>query len=195
MRHESKPMLIRIDHIVYQIMKVFTWISGGAVVAVMLLAFADVVSTKFFNRAIPSATEMITYMNVLIVLPTLGYIQLDTGHINVELFSKIPAAGKKAIRLFSNLLGLAISAMLGWFALKQTGVYIVKGTLSSVSALTKGAFVIWPFAAVFAFGLFAFSVAIIWSFVREFTGLEIVNNPMEMGPYEGEPDKESEEGV
>lgn len=188
MKKPIAPALLKADRIVYKLMKWFSYLSGCAVVAIMLLAFADVISSKFFNKAIPSATEWITYLNVVVVLPTLAYIQLDTGHINVELFSGINRTVKVIIRVVGNLLGLACSALLGWYSLQLAGTYYLKNTMSSTSALTKGAFLLWPFVAIFAFGFFVFAVAIIWSFVREVTGLDIVNNPIETGPYteEGE---------
>lgn len=186
MKKKPSSSLVKADHIVYTALKYFSYLSGIAVLAIMLLAFADVISSKVFGKAIPSATEWITYLNVVVVLPTLAYIQLDTGHINVELFSGGNRIVKLVIRVLSNVLGLISSALLGYSALKLTGVYFVKHTLSSSSALTKGAFLLWPFVAVFAVGFLVFALAIIWSFVREFSGLEIVNNPLETGPYQEE---------
>lgn len=186
MKKEPSFALIKADQIVYKLLKWFSYISGCAVLAIMLLAFADVASSKLFDKAIPSATEWITYLNVVVVLPTLAYIQLDTGHINVELFSGIGKSAKVITRVFGNLLGLGSSALLGWHSLQLMRTYLAKGTMSSVSALAPGAFLLWPFVAIFALGFIVFSIAIIWSLVREFTGLEIVNNPMEMGPYKEE---------
>ena len=190
MKKKPSPSLVKVDRIVYKTLKYFSYLSGIAVLAIMLLAFADVISSKVFGKAIPSATEWITYLNVVVVLPTLAYIQLDTGHINVELFSGGNRMAKLVIRVLSNVLGLISSALLGYSALKLTGVYFVKHTLSSSSALTKGAFLLWPFVAVFALGFLVFAAAIVWSFVREFSGLEIVNNPLETGPYQEEGDEE-----
>lgn len=186
MQKKPSARLVKADCFIYRVMKWFSYISGGAVVAIMLLAFADVVASKLFNKAIPSATEWITYLNVVVVLPTLAYIQLDTGHINVELFSGIGKRAKLVVRVFGNLLGLGSSALLGYYALKLMAGYMDKGTMSSSSALTPGAFLLWPFVAVFAMGFLVFALAIVWSFVREFTGLEIVNNPIDMGPYKEE---------
>lgn len=191
MKREPSPSLIKADRLVYNLMKWFSYISGGAVLAIMLLAFADVASTKIFGKAIPSATEWITYLNVIVVLPTLAYIQLDTGHINVELFGKMGRVSRKIIRMVGNLLGFGASALLGWYSLQLMATYLEKRTMSSSSALTAGAFLLWPFVAVFALGFVVFALAIVWSFVREFTGLEIVNNPMEMGPYTEEGGEET----
>lgn len=95
MKKKPSPALVKADGIVYKALKYFSYLSGIAVLAIMLLAFADVISSKVFGKAIPSATEWITYLNVVVVLPTLAYIQLDTGHINVELFS----GGNRIVKL------------------------------------------------------------------------------------------------
>lgn len=191
MKKTPSPALVKADHVMYKLLRWFSYLSGAAVVVIMLLAFADVISSKLFNRAIPSATEWITYLNVVVVLPTLAYIQLDTGHINVELFSSRNRKLKLAVRVFGNLLGLLSSGLLGWCALQLTGTYFTKHTVSASSALTRGAFLLWPFVAVFALGFLVFAAAIIWSFVREFSGLEIVNNPLEMEPYHEEGEDEA----
>ncbi len=191
MKGNPNRSLQRIDQGIYQMMRAFSWISGGAVIAIMLLAFLDVICSKLFSFGIPGATEWITYLNVILVLPTLAYIQLDTGHINVELFSKMNPKVKTVIRVFSNILGLGCSGFLGICACKLMLSYMERGTMSATSAMAKGAFLLWPFVGVFALGFIVFAISIVWSLVREFTGLDIVNNPMEMGPYTG--DKEVEQ--
>lgn len=169
MRNSSK--IARLEKIDEWLLRVSRWISylvGVALLAIMILAFLDIIAAKFFNSMIPSATEWITYLNVVAVFPAVAYVQLSRGHTNVEFLNEyLPKPVQKGIRIFSDILGAVVSGLVAWRAYVQTANKYASHEMSSSSALAKGSFPIWPFALVLAIGMTLLAIAFLWCVVRE----------------------------
>lgn len=168
------PAFAKADKVIFKISKYISYAGGVAVCAIMLIAVIDVILAKFFKTALPSATEWITYLNVLIVFPPLAYVQLERGHTNVELFNnKFPPLVLKIIRICSLVLATAVMAFLAWLGFKMTVAKFLSGESSSSDAFAVMAFKIWIFGAVYTVGSGLCALSFLWSLVREFTGLSI----------------------
>ena len=175
MKKKTAPAwLLKIDRGYTKGMKLLSYIGGGAVMLVMLISIVDVLLAKFFHSALPSATEWVTYLNIVIVFCPFAYVQLVRGHTKVDLLDgKIPHWLSKGIRVFSHILAVGVMGFLtwrGWVVLLQK---IASGESSSVDVFAKMAFKIWPFALIFTVGCALGTLAFLWSIVREFTGLSI----------------------
>ncbi len=159
----------RADRVVLRVSRCISYIVGAAILIIMLLALLNVITSKLFKFSIPSATEWITYLNILAVFPAVAFVQLDRGHTRVDLLDHLmPGAGKKIIEVFSDLLGAGVCVLLSWRAFVLFEDQLRMGTMSSSSALTKGAFPLWPFSL--ALGLFCalWMLTFLWSILRCF---------------------------
>ncbi|MCD7817870.1 MAG: TRAP transporter small permease, partial [Lachnospiraceae bacterium] len=147
---------------------------------VMVIAVVDIIMAKIFQAALPSATEWITYLNVLIVYPALAYVQLARGHTRVDMFDKIfPPIVKKIIRILSFILAVAVMAFLTWRGACLTITKLATHESSSMDASAIFAFQIWVFSAIYTIGCGLCTLSFVWSILREFMGLSIFEKKIE----------------
>ena len=83
----------------------------------MLICFADVVGTNFFDWPVPGTLEITESTMVLIVFGALAYTQEKRGHIRVEiLHGFMSARGKSLADLFTHFLALVFFVLLAWYS-------------------------------------------------------------------------------
>src|SRR5512138_2975434 len=88
--------------------------------ASMLICFADVVGTNFFDWPVPGALEITESTMVLIVFGALAFTQEKRGHIRVELLHGYMSARLKSLAdLFTHFLALVFFVLLGWYSLGE----------------------------------------------------------------------------
>lgn len=163
----SRSRFERIDAVVLKISRWISYLVGAAILVIMLLALVNVIVTKLFKFSVPSSTEWITYLNILAVFPAVAFVQLDRGHTRVDLFdNRFPPFLQKVIEIFSDLLGMALCGLISWRAFVLFQDQLRKGTMSSSSALTKGAFPLWPFSLMLSVFCALWLLAFGWSIVR-----------------------------
>lgn len=118
-----------------------------------------------------------TYLNIPVVFLSAAYVQLERGHTHIDLiYMHFPKWGQKIVHTVGNLLGVGVSAFIGYRAVLST---IQKLQIVEKSSSAASAFVVWPFAAVIALGFLLMAVAFLWSLVREF--VLPPRNPFEPG--------------
>lgn len=165
---KSSGAFEKIDSLFLRVTRLISYGSGVCLCFIMILAFCNVISSKLFNHAISNATDIIAYMNVPICFLSIAYVQLDRGHTNIMLlqqhFHPILA---KIIRVFSNLLGAFVSAIVGWRAIIQMNTWL---TTNATASSNINGIRIWPYAGILAFGYLLLAVCFLWSIVREFAG-------------------------
>lgn len=170
MKHENDAPLTRferVDQVIFRITKWISYLVGAAILAIMLLALVNVLVSKIFKFSIPSSTEWITYLNILAVFPAVAFVQLDRGHTRVDLFdNKFSPVVQKIIEIFGDLVGMGVCALVSWRAFVLFEDHIQKGTMSSSSALTKGAFPLWPFSLMLSVFCALWFLTFGWSIVR-----------------------------
>ncbi len=174
MREKKSPRsgLMKADRVVFKLSKYCSYAGGVAVVMVMLVAVIDVVLAKFFKMSFPSATEWITYLNVLIVFAPLAYVELARGHTRVDLLGeKSPPAVSKIIRIFALLLSAVVFGYLTYCGVKLVRNQFITGTSSSSDAFAKLAFDLWIFGVIYTLGCALATLSFLWALLREFTGI------------------------
>lgn len=160
------PALVRFDNGIFKVMKWISYVSAICLLVITLLSTADVIANKIFNHGITNATEIVTYLNIPVVFLSTAFVQLERGHTHIDLiYVHFPMWAQKLIHTIGNILGVAISAFIGYRAIILTTQKIATKAMSS-SATT--AFIIWPFVALIAAGFAFMAVAFLWSLVREF---------------------------
>lgn len=169
MKKEGKapnPALIRFDNGIFNVMKWISYISAVCLFVITILSTADVAGNKIFDHGITNATELVTYLNIPVVFLSAAFVQLERGHTHIDLiYTHFPQWAQKLIHTVGNVLGVAISAFIGYRAVILTTQKFASVAKSSSSI---NAFVIWPFVALIALGFLLMAVAFLWSLVREF---------------------------
>lgn len=169
---KSMATLKKIDKTFLTVCRWISYLVGVALLAIMILAFADIIAAKFFKSMVPSATEWITYLNVVAVFPAVAFVQLSRGHTNVDFLSEyLPKIVQKGIKILGHLLGALVSFLIGWYGFVNMAGKYQKHEMSSSSALTKGAFQVWPFCLIMSVCCMLLALAFLWCIVREVTGL------------------------
>lgn len=83
----------------------------------MLICFADVVGTNFFDWPVPGTLEFTESTMVLIVFGALAFTQEKRGHIRVEiLYAVFPPAVQSFLDLLTHLIALVFFVLLAWYS-------------------------------------------------------------------------------
>ncbi len=83
----------------------------------MLICFADVVGTNFFDWPVPGTLEITESTMVLIVFGALAFTQEKRGHIRVEILHGFMSARMKSLAdLFTHFLALVFFVLLAWYS-------------------------------------------------------------------------------
>jgi len=85
--------------------------------ASMLICFADVIGTNFFDWPVPGALEITESTMVLIVFGALAFTQEKRGHIRVEILHGLMSARMKSLSdLITHLVALVFFVLLAWYS-------------------------------------------------------------------------------
>lgn len=90
-------------------------LAGVALMIMMLIGAADVISSKLFNMPIPATFELTEALMVVSAFMAIGYNQYNRGHIAVTLFTSRladPTAG--IFRLISHFLTFVFFFLIAW---------------------------------------------------------------------------------
>ena len=160
------------------------WTSYLAAVAlgvITFVCFVDVITWKFFGWTLPSATDLVTYLNLVLVFLAAAYVQMDRGSVAIELLqNKFNRVVKLAVRIFASTLGAGscfFASYRSWYQLAD---------LYNTHAMATGDwhFRLWPFQAVLVFGFFCLGLAFLFTICRDVT-----NYRLRRGVYAPKPGK------
>lgn len=155
----------RADAAVVAVLRYISWISGVCLIAIMLIAFFNVLGEKIFHYGIPMSNELIQYLHIPVVFLAAAYVTLDRGHVKIDLLSaKLPQRVQWVCTLIGNALGVFICGFISQRGFVQMGKFFTRHKMSSVSGM---AFPLWPFALIFSIGFAMFAFSFLWSIVRQ----------------------------
>lgn len=81
----------------------------------MLLTSTEVLSRAVWNRPIPGAVEMSSYMLAIFILLGIAYTQQVKGHVRVTMLtSRLGEKAEAGLSVFTTLLSLFIVTLLAW---------------------------------------------------------------------------------
>jgi TRAP-type C4-dicarboxylate transport system permease small subunit len=90
------------------------WISGGAIVAMMLLTCADVV-LRFFRKPIPGTYELVCFLGAVAVSFAMAHTSIEKGHVSVSfVVSHFPPRLQRLIDCITSCFGLFIFGFIAW---------------------------------------------------------------------------------
>lgn len=153
----------RLDRWFTRFTKWMSYVAACALGVVTLVCFVDVITWKLFGWTVPSATDLVTYLNLVLVFMAAAYVQMDRGSVSIELLqNKFQKVVKLATRVFGSVLGVGVcffAAYRGWFRLVD---------MYNSNAMADGAwhFRLWPYQAVLVFGFVCLGLAFLFAIAR-----------------------------
>ena len=139
--------------------RLFAFLSGIALLLMMLLGAIDVIGSNMFNQPLPGAFEGTEALMVASVFLALGLSQQRRAHISVEvLVGMMPRLARRMSELFSALLCALFFGMIAWFGWGIALKSFMAGEFSS--GLIN--FPIWPAKIALAFGATLMTVQCLW---------------------------------
>ena len=175
MGQSTHPTIERIDTFACKILKYIAWVSAVCLVAIMLVAFFNVLGEKLRGvglpvTGIPASTEIIQYLHIPVVYLAAAYVTLDRGHTRIDLISaKFPKALEKCCTIIGDILGLGVCGLIAWRGFVQMGKFIARHKMSSVSGV---GFPLWPFALIMSVGYILLALSLIFHIVRTVSGYQ-----------------------
>jgi len=99
---------------VHKLSKILSSISSVALVSIMVLTVADVIS-RIFKRPITGTYEIVGLLGAIVIgfgIPITSWIR---GHIYVDfLTQKFPQGRRNVVNIFTRLLGIGLFFVAGW---------------------------------------------------------------------------------
>ncbi len=167
MTEQNDGLLAKIDHMIVKIIRYVSYVSGVALVGIMLVAFFNVLGEKILKHGIPASTEIIQYLHIPVVFLAAAYVTLDTGHTKIDLLSShFPKGLQNFFTTVGNVLGAFICGFIGVRGIVQMNKFISTHAKSSTTGV---GFDKWPFALIFSIGFFLLALSFVWSIVRQYT--------------------------
>ena len=121
------------------------WINNAGVTILtlmMVLTVADVTLRYFFNKPILGSYEITEYMMAMLAAFTIGYAAILKAHVNVDLvFSRLPERAQGIISIFTNMLCVALFALMFWRNIYQSLVLREAGSVSPALSIPEFPFI------------------------------------------------------
>lgn len=163
---KGRSWFSKADRGIRLVAKYFSWIAVACILVMAFLSTIDIISSKFFGKAIGVQNELVQYLMIPTFVCFLANVQLETGIMSVDIFSKRYGPRlSKVMYLLSNVLGTAFFSLVGARSVVLLKQYIEKKTASSMSAYS---FPLWPFGLILAIGMFFFAFSFLWCAVHVF---------------------------
>lgn len=146
------------------ITKKFSYISTICLFLIMLLAVVDIIGAKLFNKGVVGTLELIESLNVPLVFLAAAFVQLDRGHIRIELLqSRMPAFLRHLINIIGYITGTLMCGFFCWRTL------ILFNEAMEIGKSTGGGldFPIWPTVGILVLGFGLLMLAFLISIIRE----------------------------
>jgi TRAP-type C4-dicarboxylate transport system permease small subunit len=146
----SRKGVIRVKKLYDGIHKVCCQISGWSVFVMMLVCLVDVIG-RLFKHPLMGATDLVQILMVLAIFPVLGFIQAQDGNSKVELLSSHFSPRIKSVcNIFNSIIGLGISAILGYRLMLRAITTFQKHNFATMTLQIDLA----PFLIIAAIGVF-----------------------------------------
>ena len=97
------------------------YISATAVVILMMIVVCDVAGRYFFNAPIMGASELASFMMIIIVFPPLAWAALAGSHVKVDLIvNRFSQLGQIAVNIITLFLSLGIYVVITWQSILES---------------------------------------------------------------------------
>jgi TRAP-type C4-dicarboxylate transport system permease small subunit len=139
----------RWERYVNQISRVFSWIAGAGLVAMLLLVVGDIVGIKLLAQPVPGGIEIVAFLGVVVIGFAIAWTQVVHGHIQVDIIiMKLPPRARAVVDIVISLLGVVFFVILAWRTWDYGQVMLSTGEVSMTKRIPFYPF-IWALAACY----------------------------------------------
>lgn len=132
-------------------------IGGAALVLIMALTVADVVLRNLFAVVVPGGLELTGLLTILVALSTLGLVEVDGGHIRVDLVLRaLPEPLRRPMNAGGLLLACAMMALTALRMLAQALYLKDNEIVTGLLGIAE-----WPFVVAAALLVLLFALALL----------------------------------
>ena len=146
--------------------RVFVWIAGSALTAVMLLAVVNMFLRAFY---VPfgATWELVGFLTAIVTAFSLGFSQLTKAHVAIDLLIQLFSL---RVRLFlesiTALLALFLFSIATWHIYKYAGRVMEQGVLSETLRIP-----FYPIIYAVSAAFFCFTLVLLADFLRAVIGV------------------------
>lgn len=149
--------------------RLFAFLSGIALLLMMLLGALDVIGSSVLNQPLPGAFEGTEALMVASVFLALGLSQQRRAHISVEIvIGAMPHLLQRIAAVFSALLCALLFGLIAWFG----WTIAIKSSLAGEFSTGLINFPIWPAKIALAFGATLMAVQCLWDVALNILGMK-----------------------
>lgn len=150
-----------IERMVYPVIRTVHTIGLGILVGMMLLTVVDVIGRKFFDAPITGSYELTEFMLALIVFFSVGYTQIQKGHIAMEaLVSRFTPRVQAITDSVVYLVSIGLGSVLTWQLVAHAKRTYIGKHETGVLHLP-----LYPFLIAAAFGCLLYSLVLLVDFL------------------------------
>ena len=103
-----------LEKLVQDLARKMYWVAGTAIVAMMLLTFADVV-LRYFRRPIPGTYELVCFLGAVAVSFAMAHTTIEKGHVSVSfIVTLFPSRLQRLIECMTSCFGFFFFALIAW---------------------------------------------------------------------------------
>lgn len=148
------------------------YVGGAALFAIMALTATDVVLRNLFSMVVPGGMELTGILMIFVTLSTLSLVELDRGHIRVDiLLNMVPEHVRLPLTAGGLLMTFATIVMTTVQVARQSIYQADNGITTSVTALPE-----WPFAMIAAIFMGLFALALLRNLGEAVAGVLLRGN-------------------
>lgn len=153
----------RLDQFANRFSRVFIWISGSALVLMMLLGFGNVLSRTFW-QPIKGTFELIGFLGALCTAMALGYTQIRKNHVGVDIItSKYSKRWQQITEMLSYMITAPFFVVVAWQVAAWGTTIMQSGETSETLQLTY-----YPVIYVVASGFFFLALILFFDLYKAF---------------------------
>jgi len=150
-----------IERMIYPIIRIVYKIGMGIILGMMFLTVVDVIGRKFFDAPITGSYELTEFMLALIVFYSVGYTQIQKGHIAMEAFvSRFPPKAQAVIESIVYCVSLGLVSLMTWQLVAHAKRTWIGNNVSGVLNLP-----LYPFIMASALGSLLFCIVLFVDFL------------------------------
>ncbi|MCX8117745.1 MAG: TRAP transporter small permease [Desulfobacterota bacterium] len=151
----------RVERAVYPVVGAVHKVGLGLLIAMMLLTVVDVIGRKFFDSPITGSYELTEFMLALIVFFSVGYTQIQKGHIAMEaLVSRFSSRAQALTDSIVYLISIGLGGLLTWQLVAHAKRTYLGKHETGVLHLP-----LYPFLLAAAFGCLLYSLVLLVDFL------------------------------
>ncbi|HHW37411.1 MAG TPA: TRAP transporter small permease [Bacillales bacterium] len=150
-----------------KVSKVFAWISGSAIIAMMLLIVINGIK-RSFSTPILGTTEIVGWLAAISISFALGYAQIHRSHVDIDLLvAKFPKGLQRVLRIIVVFLSLGFFSIVGWQLIQYAFSLSANRNVSQTLGI-----IYYPFVIFSALGFLIFVLVLLKDLISEFKGGE-----------------------